>query len=82
VRISDPLSGVPVAPGELGEVCVRGYLVMSGYFEMPDATRSTIDSEGWLHSGDLGRMDSRGYLTIEGRVREMIIRGGEVTTAP
>jgi fatty-acyl-CoA synthase len=77
VRISDPLSGAPVAPGELGEVCVRGYLVMSGYFEMPDATRSTIDSEGWLRSGDLGRMDSRGYLTIEGRVREMIIRGGE-----
>jgi fatty-acyl-CoA synthase len=77
VKICDPHSGATLGPGELGEICVRGYLVMAGYFEMPDATRSTIDSEGWLHSGDLGRMDSRSYLTIEGRVKEMIIRGGE-----
>jgi fatty-acyl-CoA synthase len=77
VKICDPHSGATLGSGELGEICVRGYLVMAGYFEMPDATRSTIDSEGWLHSGDLGRMDSRSYLTIEGRVKEMIIRGGE-----
>jgi fatty-acyl-CoA synthase len=77
VKICDPHAGATLAPGELGEICVRGYLVMAGYFEMPDATRSTIDPEGWLHSGDLGRMDARGYLTVEGRVKEMIIRGGE-----
>jgi fatty-acyl-CoA synthase len=77
VRITDPHSGAPLAPGELGQICVRGYLVMSGYFEKPDATRSTIDPEGWLQSGDLGRLDARGYLTVEGRVKEMIIRGGE-----
>ena len=50
---------------------------MSGSFEKPDATRSTIDPVGWLQSGDLGRLDARGYITVEGRVKEMIIRGGE-----
>ncbi|MEM7423064.1 MAG: AMP-binding protein [Pseudomonadota bacterium] len=66
---------VPV--GEIGEICVRGYCLMSGYNDNPEATAKTIDPAGWLHTGDLGRMDSRGYLQITGRVKEMIIRGGE-----
>ena len=63
--------------GEQGEVCFRGYQVMKGYFEMEDATRETIDAGGWLHSGDLGVMEEDGYLKITGRLKEMIIRGGE-----
>lgn len=67
-----------VAPvGEIGEIQARGYNVMLGYFEMPDATAETIDADGWLHTGDLARMDARGYLTIEGRLKDMVIRGGE-----
>jgi fatty-acyl-CoA synthase len=77
VKIADPRTGETVPVGAVGEICVRGYLVMSGYFEMPEATRAAIDAEGWLHSGDLGRLDSRGYLAIEGRVKDIIIRGGE-----
>jgi fatty-acyl-CoA synthase len=65
------------AIGEQGEICCRGYNVMAGYNDNPKATAETIDAEGWLHTGDLGRMDSRGYLRITGRVKEMIIRGGE-----
>lgn len=61
----------------VGEICVRGYLNMIGYHANPEATRETIDGEGWLHTGDLGAMDERGYLRITGRVKEMIIRGGE-----
>ncbi len=63
--------------GEQGEICVRGYNVMSGYNDNPEATAATIDADGWLHTGDLGRMDARGYVKITGRVKEMIIRGGE-----
>ena len=63
--------------GEQGEICARGYSVMVGYNNNPEATAAAIDSEGWLHTGDLGRMDSRGFLKITGRVKEMIIRGGE-----
>jgi fatty-acyl-CoA synthase len=66
---------VPI--GTQGEICVRGYLVMTGYHDNPQATADAIDAEGWLHTGDLGRMDARGYLTVTGRVKEMIIRGGE-----
>ncbi|MEH6526055.1 MAG: AMP-binding protein [Sneathiella sp.] len=61
----------------VGEICVRGYCTMIGYHENEAATSETIDAEGWLHTGDLGAMDSRGYLRITGRVKEMIIRGGE-----
>jgi fatty-acyl-CoA synthase len=61
----------------VGEVCVRGYNVMSGYFDMPEETRAAIDVDDWYHTGDLGTMDSRGYLRIEGRLKDMIIRGGE-----
>ena len=63
--------------GEVGEICVRGYCVMIGYHENPSATAETIDADGWLHTGDLGTLDRRGYLRITGRVKEMIIRGGE-----
>lgn len=63
--------------GEVGEICARGYSVMHGYNDNPEATAETIDAEGWLHTGDLGRMDGRGYIKITGRVKEMIIRGGE-----
>ena len=58
-------------------ICARGYLVMTGYNDNPEATAAAIDEDGWLHTGDLGRMDARGYVTITGRVKEMIIRGGE-----
>ncbi len=65
------------ATDEQGEICVRGYNVMVGYNENPKATAETIDKDGWLHTGDLGTMDERGYVKITGRVKEMIIRGGE-----
>ncbi|MEE9280042.1 MAG: AMP-binding protein [Myxococcota bacterium] len=66
-----------VALGEIGEICTRGYHVMTGYYDMPEATVEAIDAEGWLHTGDLGSMDERGYLKITGRTKDMIIRGGE-----
>lgn len=77
VKIVDPATGATVPPGTLGEVCARGYLVMRGYFDNPEATAGAIDAEGWLHTGDLGTMDARGYCCIEGRLKDMIIRGGE-----
>ena len=66
-----------VAVGEVGEICARGPCVMLEYNDKPKATSETIDAMGWLHTGDLGRMDARGYVTVTGRVKEMIIRGGE-----
>jgi fatty-acyl-CoA synthase len=77
VRIVDPDTGATVPCGEVGELCTRGYLVMHGYYEMPDATAEAIDADGWLHTGDLASMDDRGYCKIEGRLKDMIIRGGE-----
>ncbi|WP_236796419.1 AMP-binding protein [Amycolatopsis sp. GM8] len=77
VKIVDPASGETVPYGQVGEVCTRGFHVMTGYFDLPDQTAETIDAEGWLHTGDLATMDSRGYCRIAGRVKEMIIRGGE-----
>jgi fatty-acyl-CoA synthase len=65
------------AIGEQGEICARGYLVMKGYNDDPAATAKAVDGDGWLHTGDLGRMDARGFVEITGRVKEMIIRGGE-----
>jgi fatty-acyl-CoA synthase len=76
-RIVNPDTGKTAAIGEIGEFCTRGYHVMLGYFEMPEATAAAIDSEGWLHTGDLCAMDARGYCTVEGRLKDMIIRGGE-----
>ena len=77
LKVVDPETGATLPIGEAGELCTRGYLVMLGYFEMPDKTRETIDEDGWLHTGDLVTMDDRGYTTITGRLRDMIIRGGE-----
>ena len=77
VRIVDPESGETLPIGEVGEYLTRGYHVMHEYFEMPEATAETIDADGWLHTGDLAAMDDRGYCTVEGRLNDMIIRGGE-----
>ncbi len=73
----DPETNVPVEVGEKGEICCRGYNVMKGYYRQPEETSRVIDADGWLHSGDLGVMDEKGYLTITGRCKDMIIRGGE-----
>lgn len=77
VKVVDPLSGDTVSCGVEGEICARGYGAMVDYFDMPDKTAEAIDADGWLHSGDLGTMDDRGYLRITGRLKDMIIRGGE-----
>ncbi|HSE37054.1 MAG TPA: AMP-binding protein, partial [Blastocatellia bacterium] len=77
IKIADPLTGVPVGFGESGELMARGFLVMKGYYNMPDRTAEAIDAEGWLHTGDLATMNSQGYVNIVGRVKDMIIRGGE-----
>lgn len=77
VSIRNPQTNEVCAIGEQGEICCRGYLVMAGYNDNPEATAKAIDANGWLHTGDLGTMDARGYVKITGRVKEMIIRGGE-----
>lgn len=77
IAVRDPLTGDTVATGQQGEICARGYQTMLGYFDMPERTAETIDAEGWLHTGDLGVLDDRGYLTVTGRLKDMIIRGGE-----
>lgn len=77
VKIIDPETGDPLPAGGQGEVCCRGYNVMKGYYNNPAATAEAIDRDGWLHSGDLGIMDEQGYLSITGRYKDMIIRGGE-----
>jgi fatty-acyl-CoA synthase len=76
-KIINPDTGKTVPVGEIGEFCTRGYHVMLGYFEMPTPRRQSIDADGWLHTGDLCAMDARGYCTVEGRLKDMIIRGGE-----
>jgi fatty-acyl-CoA synthase len=76
-KIANPNTGETCAIGEIGEFCTRGYHIMLGYFEMPEATAAAIDADGWLHTGDLCAMDARGYCTVEGRLKDMIIRGGE-----
>ena len=77
VMITDPATGEPVALGDQGELMTRGFLVMKGYYDMPDKTAETIDDEGWLRTGDLATMNADGYVNIVGRVKDMIIRGGE-----
>jgi fatty-acyl-CoA synthase len=77
VKIVDTESGATMALGEIGEICFRGYHVMRGYYNQAEKTDTTIDQAGWLYSGDLGVMDEDGYLRITGRLKEMIIRGGE-----
>jgi len=77
LSIRDPRTNAVAPVGAVGEICARGYAVMLGYNDNPSATAAAIDGDGWLHTGDLGTMDDRGYLRITGRVKEMIIRGGE-----
>src|SRR5258707_363278 len=77
IKIVSMETGAIVPVGEIGETCARGYSIMKDYFDDPEATRSAIDSEGWLHTGDLGRLDEHGYCTVQGRRKDMIIRGGE-----
>jgi fatty-acyl-CoA synthase len=77
VRIVDPETNLVVETGTSGEICARGFGVMHGYHDNPEATSAAIDAEGWLHTGDLGTMDERGYCRIVGRIKDMIIRGGE-----
>jgi len=77
VKIVDPSTGAERAAGERGELCCRGYNVMKGYYNNPDATRAALDTAGWLHTGDEASMDPDGYFRITGRIKDLIIRGGE-----
>jgi len=77
VRIVNPETNEQSPTGEVGEICCRGYNVMKGYYNNAEATAKAIDMDGWLHSGDLGVMDEDGYVTVTGRLKDMIIRGGE-----
>jgi len=77
VKIVDPATGATVPRGTPGEQCTRGYGVMPGYWEDEDATRRAIDIQGWMHTGDLAIMDDDGYVSIVGRIKDLIIRGGE-----
>ncbi len=76
-KIIDPETGEEVGVGVNGEFCARGYNIMKGYYKMPEATAQAIDSDGWLHTGDLACVDKDGYYKITGRIKDMIIRGGE-----
>ena len=77
VAVIDPETGRIMGPGEHGELCCRGYNVMKGYYKMPEETAKAIDKDGWLHSGDIGKVDEEGYYSVTGRLKDMIIRGGE-----
>jgi fatty-acyl-CoA synthase len=77
VKIVDPATGATVARGTPGEQCTRGYGVMLGYWDDPEATAAAIDGDGWMHTGDLAVMDDDGYVSIVGRLKDTIIRGGE-----
>lgn len=76
-KIVDPASGNVVTRGETGELCTRGYSVMLKYWNNPEATAGSIDAGGWMHTGDLATMDEEGYIQIVGRIKDMVIRGGE-----
>ncbi|MBI1378389.1 MAG: AMP-binding protein [Frankiales bacterium] len=77
IKVVDPVDGRTVERGETGEFCTRGYSVMRGYWEEPDKTAEAIDADGWMHTGDLAVMDEHGYVNIVGRIKDMVIRGGE-----
>jgi fatty-acyl-CoA synthase len=77
VKIVDPATGLTAARGEQGELCTRGYSVMLGYWAQPDKTAEVIDAARWMHTGDLAVMDDDGYVAITGRIKDMVIRGGE-----
>ena len=76
-KIADPETGAALPAGKCGEICVRGYLVMQGYYGQPELTAKTLDAEGWLHTGDLGMLDENGDITLHGRIKDLVIRGGE-----
>ncbi len=77
IKVIDPETGETVPRGESGEFCTRGYSVMQGYWNDPERTADAIDDDGWMHTGDLATMDAEGYVNIVGRIKDMIIRGGE-----
>ncbi|AWK10971.1 AMP-binding protein [Streptomyces spongiicola] len=77
IKIVDPETGETVPRGTQGEFCTRGYSVMSGYWRQPDKTAEAVDEDGWMHTGDLAVMDDDGYVGITGRIKDMVIRGGE-----
>jgi fatty-acyl-CoA synthase len=77
IKIVDPDTGLTVPRGEPGELCTRGYSVMLGYWDEPEKTAEAIDAARWMHTGDLGVMDAEGYVNITGRIKDMVIRGGE-----
>jgi fatty-acyl-CoA synthase len=77
VKVIDPATGVTVPRDTPGELCTRGYSVMLGYWAQPDKTAEAVDAARWMHTGDLAIMDSDGYLAITGRIKDMVIRGGE-----
>ncbi len=77
VKVIDPVSGLTLPRGEPGEVCTRGYSVMLGYWQEPDKSAQVIDAARWMHTGDLGVMDEDGYVAITGRIKDLVIRGGE-----
>lgn len=81
VKVVDRETGEALPPGERGEICVRGWTVMKGYYKKPDETARAIDEEGWLHTGDLGILDEHGYLKFAGRVKDIIKVGGENVSA-
>src|SRR5258706_4894345 len=77
IKVIDPATGAILPRGESGELCTRGYSVMLGYWNNPEATRQAIDAARWMHTGDLATVDDEGYVNIVGRIKDMIIRGGE-----
>lgn len=77
IKVVDPASGAIVPRGEIGELCTRGYSIMLGYWNNDEATRGAIDATRWMHTGDLATMDVEGYVAITGRIKDLIIRGGE-----
>ena len=77
IKIIDPVTGHILPRGQQGELCTRGYSVMRGYWDEPEKTAEVKDAAGWMHTGDLAHMDAQGYVTISGRIKDMVIRGGE-----
>ena len=77
IKVVDPVTGESVERGQTGEFCTRGYSVMLGYWEDPEKTAEAIDADGWMHTGDLAEMREDGYCNIVGRIKDMVIRGGE-----
>ncbi|MCM3241112.1 AMP-binding protein, partial [Heyndrickxia oleronia] len=77
IKVIDPITEETLPRGETGEFCTRGYSVMSGYWNEPEKTAEALDADGWMHTGDLAVMDPNSYARITGRIKDMVIRGGE-----